>query len=249
MIESSARVVSLVPSWTETLLWAHIHVVGRTRFCIHPQQQIEKIPTVGGTKGFDLEKILALKPDFVILDREENKKEMADQLKQASVQILVSHVDSFESAAAFLNEVGVKLNSDLLKQLSHRYLRVSESMSKFNRDKFLQLIHIEGDWARLNLNEIQYVIWKNPYMVIGQKTFIAEVLKCAGLIVNSEEKYPVITTKNLIANSCLLSSEPYPFQKEFHQMLSEGFKAVLVDGEKLSWYGIRNLIFLEECLK
>ena len=44
------RVVSLVPSLTETLIDCGVNVVGRTRFCIHPADRVHDIPAVGGTK-------------------------------------------------------------------------------------------------------------------------------------------------------------------------------------------------------
>ena len=54
------RIISLVPSLTETLIWADAHVVGRTRFCIHPESRVDEIQIVGGTKKIDLSKIVNL---------------------------------------------------------------------------------------------------------------------------------------------------------------------------------------------
>lgn len=72
------RIVSLVPSWTETLLAGGANVVGRTRFCIHPADQVAAIPKVGGTKDVDWEKVTALRPDLLVLDEEENTREIAE---------------------------------------------------------------------------------------------------------------------------------------------------------------------------
>ena len=67
------RVVSLVPSSTETLLALGVDVVACTRFCEQPA-----IPHVGGTKNPDIAAIVALAPDLVVLDEEENRREDAD---------------------------------------------------------------------------------------------------------------------------------------------------------------------------
>jgi len=68
------RVVSLIPSWTETLIEASRHsdfeVVGRTRFCIHPDDCINNIPVVGGTKDVNWQRVMDCKPDLLLLDRE-----------------------------------------------------------------------------------------------------------------------------------------------------------------------------------
>ena len=54
-----ARIVSLVPSITETLvdLGAGGRLVGITTYCVHPRRAVDKITKIGGTKGFSLEKI------------------------------------------------------------------------------------------------------------------------------------------------------------------------------------------------
>ncbi|WP_428610259.1 helical backbone metal receptor, partial [Sedimenticola sp.] len=72
------RVVSLIPSITESLIDCHVNLVGRSRFCIHPVPQVGHIPVVGGTKQVDWQAMACLAPDLVVLDREENTREMAE---------------------------------------------------------------------------------------------------------------------------------------------------------------------------
>ena len=71
-----ARIVSLVPSLTETLvtLGARGRLVGVTDYCIHPAEAIRDIPRVGGTKNPSITRILELSPDLVIANAEENEK-------------------------------------------------------------------------------------------------------------------------------------------------------------------------------
>ena len=69
------RVVSLVPSVTETLLAWGVDVIACTRFCEQPE-----LLHVGGTKDPDIAAIVALAPDLVVVDREENRREDAEAL-------------------------------------------------------------------------------------------------------------------------------------------------------------------------
>ncbi|SVA87197.1 uncharacterized protein METZ01_LOCUS140051, partial [marine metagenome] len=62
------KVVSLVPSLTETLLACGVEVVGRTRYCIHPAETVRDISVVGGTKGVNWQRVSELSPDLVIMD-------------------------------------------------------------------------------------------------------------------------------------------------------------------------------------
>lgn len=63
------KVISWVPSWTETLIRAGVQVIGRTRYCVHPKGQVQKTPIVGGTKDVDWTAIRGLRPDWVLLDK------------------------------------------------------------------------------------------------------------------------------------------------------------------------------------
>src|SRR5690625_5476757 len=77
------RIVSLCPAITETLFHLQLQeeVVGRTRFCIHPHDEVETVINVGGTKDIKLERIQQLQPDLIIAEKEENTKEMVAALE------------------------------------------------------------------------------------------------------------------------------------------------------------------------
>ena len=88
-------------------------------------------------------------------------------------------------------------------------------------------------------------------MVIGEGTFIADVLKHFEISLDplgpAGEKYPQVSEEALKNSFGFYSSEPYPFEKEFISLTEAGFKGAHVDGEKISWYGIRNFNFLKSC--
>ena len=248
MHEKKAKIVSLVPSWTETLLEAGLNVVGRTRFCLHPAQKVQFIPSVGGTKNMKLREILNLKPDYVVLDKEENKKEMAEALTQNGVQLLVSEVRDLTSAADFLQKLGEEFSNMKLADDADIYRNILQTRHLLSKERFLKeiLIHQSEEFDESNF---EYVIWKDPYMTIGQNTFIAAVFDLVGLKLVHPEKYPKLSEEELKSRYCLFSTEPYPFERQFPELIRQGFRGALVDGEKVSWYGIRNIKFLQSCLQ
>ena len=94
-----------------------------------------------------------------------------------------------------------------------------------------------------------YLIWREPYMSIGQDTFIHHTLQRCGLhnVCVEKSRYPELTAdeiKELQPELILLSSEPYPF-KDKHVEELKGIvphaRVMLVDGEMFSWYGSRLL--------
>jgi ABC-type Fe3+-hydroxamate transport system substrate-binding protein len=101
------RIVSLVPSITELLsdLGLEEEVVGITKFCIHPEHWFRTKRRVGGTKTADVESILALRPDLVLANREENVREQIEALEDL-VPVYISDVNDLTSALAMIREVG-----------------------------------------------------------------------------------------------------------------------------------------------
>lgn len=232
------------------MLECGLEVVGRTRFCIHPHEKIKALPVVGGTKALKLEELLRLSPDVVILDREENKKEMAEELWRHGIKTEVSDIVSVETAALFTKKLSGIFQNEKLDQLAEEYLLLDKK--KFSKEKFIEKA-VKNTHTEIDFNHLVYVIWKKPWMVIGEGVFIADVLKHFEILLaplgKPGEKYPQVSEEDLKKSFGLYSSEPYPFEKEFNSLTEAGFRGALVDGEKISWYGIRNFNFLKSCLE
>ena len=241
------RVISLVPSLTETLIAAGVNVVGRTRFCIHPQEAIKSIPIVGGTKNLDLAKIKALMPDLVILDREENTKSMAEQLEG---QWHATHVDSLDQLENEFTHLSQLLKAPVLETYK---AELKKARTKIRYQSVREKLQIPDQ-------PLVYVIWKDPWMAVGPGTFIWSMLCELGFAENMQHgfselqkciepasslKYPKFNLEILNPDiMLLLSSEPYPFGKKINELKIPHAK-MLVDGEHFSWFGIRSLRFLQ----
>lgn len=249
MSGNQPKIVSLVPSWTETLVSANVHVVGRTRFCVHPAQLVDSIPVVGGTKSLDLRKIKSLSPDFVLVDKQENTREMADLLLGAGFKLIITDVTDIHSVVNGLREISNFVGSDGLNKMADRYQNILQNKLGIDSRIFFNRAILKGYWSPPKDCSFAYVIWKKPFMVVGDSTFIGSVFAFIGIHFNVKEKYPEISDADLKTKYCLFSSEPFPFEKNYEELIREGYHGVVVDGEKLSWFGIRNLLFLEACLK
>src|SRR5665647_896053 len=84
------RVVSLVPSDTYNViaLGALGALVGRTTYCDSPEAAA--LPTIGGTKNVDVDAVIALSPQLVIANKEENTRQALEALAAARIPVLVS---------------------------------------------------------------------------------------------------------------------------------------------------------------
>jgi ABC-type Fe3+-hydroxamate transport system substrate-binding protein len=224
------RIVSLVPSITELLFHLGLgdRVVGITKFCIHPAAWFGTKERIGGTKNVNLEKVLALKPDLIIANKEENVKEQVEALAE-TIPVYTSDINNLEAALQMIAAIG---------KLTHKAKQAQSIIDKIEK-KFDSLTKLPIS------KKVIYLIWRNPYITIGGDTFIHDMFSKIGLVncYEKEKRYPTITTdalKKKQPDLIFLSSEPYPF-KEKHiaelQRLLPTVKIILVDGELFSWYG------------
>ncbi len=223
------KIISLVPSisWFLFDLQLQNQIIGLSKFCKAPYNQQISYLKVGGTKNPDLQKICTLKPDLIIANIEENRKEDVDQLA--------------EKFTVYLSDVK-DLNSmfQMMMDVSELTDRLIIGIDIINRIKDKHSSYTQRPIWDINL-PVVYLIWKNPLMTIGQDTFIHHMLTMAGLqnCFKNNTRYPVITLEEINAfhnPQILLSSEPYPFKKKDFTDFND-LKCCLVDGRIFSWYG------------
>lgn len=233
------RIVSLVPSQTELLydLGLEDSIVGITKFCVHPFHFKSTKKIVGGTKNVHVEKIRLLQPDIIICNKEENTKEMVEELSEIC-PVWVSNVVTIEDNLSMIFEFGALFNKRV------------EAQKWMDKIKF-GLADFQHFMKDKPVHKVAYFIWANPYMVAGNTTYINEMLKLnkfENIYTNKEERYPeVIIQKMRIQGDpdlVLLSSEPFPFTDEHAFELgrfTHHAKTIFVNGEMFSWYGSRLL--------
>ncbi|MFH2143900.1 MAG: helical backbone metal receptor [Bacteroidota bacterium] len=225
------RIISLVPSITELLfdLGLENHIAGITRFCIHPEKSVQKVPKIGGTENIDFDLIREIKPDLIFCSKEENK-EIEVNLLMKNYSVFVSDVRSFNDAINLIYETGLMTGKEIEAQ---------KIINKIN-NAFATISEIKEPIP------VVYLIWKNPYMTINCDTFINDILSIAGfnnVFKNSSERYPIISIEEITDKNpqlVFLSSEPYPFKEKdkMELMMSLQYSEIIhVNGEMFSWYG------------
>ena len=225
------RIISLVPAITETMyhLGLEKEIVGRTRFCKFPEDKVKKAVNIGGTKDIKLDRIHELKPDLIIVEKEENTKEIVETL-EAHYPVFVFEVQHYQDVFRMMEDLG---------RMTDRQSEATELMEKIET-AYDELPKHTGKRAA-------YVIWKNPYMVVGKNTYINSLLEEMGYMnpfTKMEGRYPTVTKEEfqqVQLDELLLASEPYPFREkdmeEFRQFLPD-VRMRIVDGE-MFWYGAK----------
>lgn len=218
------RVVSLVPSVTETIVAFGIRPVGCTRFC-----DLDGVPRVGGTKRVDIDATVALEPDLVVVNDEENRIEDADALTARGLRL---HSMSPRSVA----DVGpavVALATALDVQIPEPFGEWNGWMAQTRRDRHASAF---------------VPVWRRPYMSLAADTYGSSLLAHIGIgnvYADAGDRYPEVDLGAVAQRDpelALLPSEPYEFT-EAHlpevQAALPASRVVLVDGRDLFWWGIR----------
>jgi ABC-type Fe3+-hydroxamate transport system substrate-binding protein len=233
------RIVSLCPSLTELVfdLGRGGDLVGRTKFCIHPSDRVDAVEKVGGTKNPKIDRIVALAPDIVLLNEEENRREDADALAAAGLRTHTSMPRTARETAAMVRSIGSALDA---RDAGERIARDIES----RHDRVVRSA------AGRPTTTFAYLIWREPLMTVNADTFVGALLGDAGgrnVFATESTRYPAITIDALRAadpDVVLLSTEPFPFKDSHADELSSATgisrdRFEVVDGELLSWHGSR----------
>ena len=232
------RIACLVPSITETLFALGLgeQVVARTGFCIHPQPAVRDVPKVGGTKDVNIARLIATEPTHVIVNVDENRKADVDHLRKVIPNIVVTHPMMPDDNIALFRLLGHIFSAD-------------DAAHRLATELAVALAAARAVGAQLPPQTVLYAIWKNPWMTISRDTYVSAMLETVGwktLPLQAEKRYPEIAADDTVwyaAERIFLSSEPYSFGEEHIAELRNVMHLTqpieLIDGEYVSWYGVR----------
>jgi len=216
------RVVSIVPSLTEAVaLSDRALLVGATDWCTHPADL--SVTRVRGTKNPDVAAIVALAPDLVVANQEENRPDDLDALRAAGVPVYVTDIRTLDGAfgalARMLAACGIT-RPGWLDDAERAWAAVPEPTRR---------------------RRAVVPIWRRPWMAVGRDTFTGAVLARLGVdnaLCNDLERYPRFDPEALPAHDLVvLPDEPYNFTAEDGPESFPGAQSVLVSGRLLTWYG------------
>jgi ABC-type Fe3+-hydroxamate transport system substrate-binding protein len=236
------RIVSLVPSLTETLcaLGLADALVGITVYCVEPREVVAGKTRIGGEKNPNLEKIRRLEPDLVIANIEENLREHVEALRAWSIPVWVTYPRTVADGIGLITELGAVTGTEaraaeIVGEIQPLYERVRSAAS------------------RRPPVPVFYPIWRAPYMTINRDTYIHDMLSVCGarnIFADRPERYPTVTLDEVAAARpavILLPDEPFRFRRA-HLADFAGYTEVpavsdgrihLVDGKPFSWHGPR----------
>lgn len=217
------RVVSLVPSLTETI--ASIDrtlLVGATDWCTHPGDL--QVTRVRGTKNPDVRAIAALVPDLVVANKEENRELDVQRLRDAGVPVWVTDIETVPQALISMERL------------------VTEALGLRVPDWLVRAGELWGGEPAARRRTTATAIWRDPWMVVGRDTFTGDLLARAGLpnvFATAADRYPHVEAAAIDSSGAdlvLLPDEPYVFGPDDGPEVFSTPTALL-EGRLITWYG------------
>jgi ABC-type Fe3+-hydroxamate transport system substrate-binding protein len=218
------RIVSLVPSLTEAIASVRPEaIIAATDWCSYPADL--DVQRIRGTKNPDTRTIIALQPDLVIANQEENREIDVRRLRDAGVPVWVTRIESVREALTSMR-------------------RMFEVALGWPVPGWL--VEAEAIWAAppaLSGARVAAVIWREPWMVVGRDTFAGDLLEslgCRNAFADHPDRYPKVSVAELDAmglDAVLLPDEPYVFSPTDGPEAFTATPTVLFSGRLLTWYG------------
>jgi ABC-type Fe3+-hydroxamate transport system substrate-binding protein len=223
------RVVSLVPSLTEAIaVTAPRLLVGATDWCTHPADLA--VTRVRGTKNPDIAAVVALAPDLVVANDEENRDDDIAELRAAGLAVWVTAPRTLDAAfgslARMLQACGLSQPGWLVAAEQAWSRDATATADPPRRRAFVP-------------------IWRRPWMCLGSDTFAGDVLARLGVdhvYTDDEQRYPRVTLDDVRRRApdvVVLPDEPYAFTvDEGAEVFGDwGIPVAHVSGRHLTWYG------------
>jgi ABC-type Fe3+-hydroxamate transport system substrate-binding protein len=258
------RIVSLVPSETESVcdLVGEGALVGCTDYCEEPEGVRDRVPSVGGTKGFDVDAVVRLEPDLILANKEENSRKGVEALIDRGLPVHVSFPTTVGESVALLGSLATLLGLDAERvHIVQRARRAYDARARAPVSQRLRVF---------------VPIWMDPLMTFDGRVVSSDLLELCGAdnvfadrprryplaadlgraeampdhrVGDRDTRYPRITMDEVVARApdvVLLPDEPYCFTEEdaavFRALPIPAARhgtVVLCSGKEILWYGTR----------
>ena len=183
------------------------------------------VQRVRGTKNPDRGAIKALRPDLVVANKEENRRLDVERLREDGLNVWVTDIESVEQAFTSLTRLfQIALATGIPPWLAEAQHAWSQPTAPTGRRAVI-------------------AVWRDPWMVVGSRTFAGDVLRRLGLVhvfADHPDRYPHVELDEIRAQGAevvILPDEPYAFSDADGPEAFAPGQAVVVPGRLLTWYG------------
>ena len=184
------RVISLAPHVTELLYAAGggSKMVGAVSYSDYPPEA-QQLPRVGDNKSLDLERIVALKPDLIVVWRHGNAQRQLDRLRDLHIPLFFSEPHRLDDIAVSLIKLG---------QLLGTASTADAAAAAYRRD----LAALRAQYAKRPTVSVFYQVWEQPLMTLNGDHMVSDVIELCGgrnVFARLQPLVPTVSTEAVLA--------------------------------------------------
>jgi iron complex transport system substrate-binding protein len=162
------RIVSLAPNLTEIVyaVGAGDRLVARTRYCDYPAEA-KKVPEVGDTMTPSIERIIALKPQIVLISTASQLEAFTRQLNEQRIAVYVTNPQSLEDVFRSIQTLG-----DLFDKHDQAAKLVAGLRQRAET--------VEAATKQVKPVKVFYQVSGEPLYTIGRDAYLTDLVHRAG---------------------------------------------------------------------
>ncbi len=186
------RIIALSPHAVELLyaIGAGDRIVGTVEYADYPKEALS-IPRIGNYVGIKIEKVLALKPDLIVIWKNGNKTTDLNKLKSLGLTIHNSQSNNIIDITKDLQTLGE------LTGLQDNAKKIIEKM----KSRYEKIVTRYSNKSEVN---VFYQVWHEPLMSVGANGWIESLIKnCGGknIFDQSDTPYPQVSLESVLAKN------------------------------------------------
>jgi iron complex transport system substrate-binding protein len=193
LAKPAQRIISMAPHITELLFAAGggDRVAGVMNYSDYPEAA-KRLPLVGSDAQIDMERVLALRPDLLVVWKTGNTARQLEQLKSLGIPIFYSDPHKLDQVASSLTRLGQLMGTEALAQ----------SAAQDYRQKIARL---SSTYARRPTVRVFYQIWEKPVFTLNGDHIASDAMRvCGGQNVFAALKVPAPT----VSTEAVLQANP-----------------------------------------
>jgi len=192
IVHPPARIISLAPNLTEIVfaLGAGDRLTAVTSYCDYPPAAREK-EKVGDTIQPNIERIIALKPDLVLVSTSSQLEQLTNRLDQLSIPVYVTDPRTVHEVIVSIRRIGevTGTNEQAEKLVGAMERRIATVQERVRNTKKVRVL---------------YALQTGPLITPGGHTFINDLLTLAGadsISASEAADYPQFSLESVVARA------------------------------------------------
>ncbi|WMW79065.1 cobalamin-binding protein [Undibacterium cyanobacteriorum] len=171
LTQPAKRIISLAPHVTELVFAAGAgkQLVGVSEYSDYPEDA-KKVASIGSIFALDLERLIALKPDLVIIWGTGNAKHLAQKLRDNQLTVYENEPHSFEDIASSIEKIAILSGTEVVGKENARLFR--QRLQSLNQEYQLK--------NKQTPVRVFHQMVKSPLMTVNKDHFVSKMIEICG---------------------------------------------------------------------